>query len=129
MYARNWISGRGLVFNPGERVEGYTNFLWVALLAPLWPLSGRDPAVMTRLATYLALGFAVLTLLLLALVARRVFPRSRLAAVFALLMVAFDDSFVSYTTVFALESSQPVALPIPSAIAAPAIAATNETAA
>ena len=36
------------VFNPGERVEGYTNFLWMALLAvvslplwlapPLWPV-------------------------------------------------------------------------------------------
>ncbi len=33
-YLHNWIVGRGLVFNPGERVEGYTNFLWIALLAP-----------------------------------------------------------------------------------------------
>jgi tetratricopeptide (TPR) repeat protein len=33
-YARNLASGAGLVFNPGhERVEGYTNFLWVILLA------------------------------------------------------------------------------------------------
>lgn len=33
-YARNWAEGAGLVFNPGyDRVEGYTNFLWVALLA------------------------------------------------------------------------------------------------
>ena len=28
-YARNLVDGHGLVFNPGERVEGYTNFLWV----------------------------------------------------------------------------------------------------
>ena len=27
-YARNLVDGLGLVFNPGERVEGYTNFLW-----------------------------------------------------------------------------------------------------
>lgn len=27
-YARNLVEGHGLVFNPGERVEGYTNFLW-----------------------------------------------------------------------------------------------------
>lgn len=26
-YARNLVDGHGLVFNPGERVEGYTNFL------------------------------------------------------------------------------------------------------
>jgi arabinofuranosyltransferase len=33
-YARNLSEGYGLVFNPGhERVEGYTNFLWVLLLA------------------------------------------------------------------------------------------------
>ncbi|MHC4236384.1 MAG: hypothetical protein ACYSUQ_14800, partial [Planctomycetota bacterium] len=33
-YARNLSEGLGLVFNPGfERVEGYSNFLWVVLLA------------------------------------------------------------------------------------------------
>lgn len=32
-YAVNLSNGWGLVFNPGERVEGYTNFLWTVLLA------------------------------------------------------------------------------------------------
>ncbi|MFO0566673.1 MAG: hypothetical protein U0263_13475 [Polyangiaceae bacterium] len=32
-YAENLARGHGLVFNPGERVEGYTNFLWTVLLA------------------------------------------------------------------------------------------------
>ena len=33
-YARNFAHGHGLVFNPGfERVEGYSNFLWVMLLS------------------------------------------------------------------------------------------------
>jgi hypothetical protein len=32
-YARNLIDGNGLVFNPGERVEGYTCFLWVLGMA------------------------------------------------------------------------------------------------
>ncbi len=31
-YVRNFIGGNGLVFNAGERVEGYTNFLWTMLL-------------------------------------------------------------------------------------------------
>ena len=44
-YARNWADGHGLVPLPGgERVEGYSNFTWVVLLAagrllgvaPLW---------------------------------------------------------------------------------------------
>lgn len=30
-YAKNFISGNGLVYNIGERVEGYTNFLWVMI--------------------------------------------------------------------------------------------------
>lgn len=33
-YARNLVEGHGLVFNYGDRLEGYTNFLWVMLLAP-----------------------------------------------------------------------------------------------
>ena len=31
----NWLNGEGLVFNPGERVEGYTHPLWLVVLAPL----------------------------------------------------------------------------------------------
>jgi hypothetical protein len=33
-YARNWAQGEGLVWNPGgERVEGYSNLGWVAIMA------------------------------------------------------------------------------------------------
>ncbi len=32
-YAHHLVEGNGLVFNPGERVEGYTNFLWTILIA------------------------------------------------------------------------------------------------
>lgn len=32
VYAKNLAAGEGLVFNPGERVEGYTNFLWTLIL-------------------------------------------------------------------------------------------------
>ena len=31
-YVDRLVGGDGLVFNPGERVEGYTNFLWVLVL-------------------------------------------------------------------------------------------------
>jgi arabinofuranosyltransferase len=41
-YADNWAHGRGLVYNPGERVEGYTNFLWTAVLT-LGILVGIEP--------------------------------------------------------------------------------------
>ena len=32
-YADNLVQGKGLVYNPGERVEGYSNFSWVLLQA------------------------------------------------------------------------------------------------
>ncbi len=32
-YARHLVDGWGLVWNPGERVEGYSNFLWVMIMA------------------------------------------------------------------------------------------------
>ena len=32
-YARNFATGSGLVWNPGQRVEGYTNFLWTMFMA------------------------------------------------------------------------------------------------
>lgn len=32
-YAQNLAQGEGLVWNPGERVEGYTNLLWVLFMA------------------------------------------------------------------------------------------------
>lgn len=34
-YADNAVAGEGLVFNPGERVEGFTSPLWVALATAL----------------------------------------------------------------------------------------------
>jgi arabinofuranosyltransferase len=66
-YAENLASGHGLVFNPGERVEGYTDFLWVVLLA-LCRLAG---APVPLAAQVLGLGFTVLSLFLAAALARR----------------------------------------------------------
>lgn len=34
-YANNFLNGKGLVFNPDEKVEGFTNFLWVILLSTI----------------------------------------------------------------------------------------------
>ncbi len=40
-YAQNLVEGKGLVFNAGERVEGYTCFLWVLGTAPAFLLRIR----------------------------------------------------------------------------------------
>jgi len=38
-YALNLVSGEGLVFNPGEKIEGYSNLLWVLVAALLLQVS------------------------------------------------------------------------------------------
>lgn len=43
-YARNWAGGLGLVWNAGERVEGYTNFLWTAVMAGVHALGWSGSA-------------------------------------------------------------------------------------
>jgi hypothetical protein len=54
-YLDNWLAGDGLVYNPGERVEGYTNFLWIVLLAPLRIL-GLEPELAAHTLSGLSLG-------------------------------------------------------------------------
>jgi hypothetical protein len=41
-YARNLAQGNGLVLNPGEPVEAYSNFLYVLLLAPGFGVTDSD---------------------------------------------------------------------------------------
>ena len=42
-YARNLVRGEGLVYNVGDRVEGYTNFLWTVLAAVPLARGAADP--------------------------------------------------------------------------------------
>ncbi|GAB4326044.1 MAG: hypothetical protein Kow0059_22340 [Candidatus Sumerlaeia bacterium] len=46
-YARHLVEGKGLVFNPGERVEGYSNFLWVLQMAAAYRM-GLDMLAAAR---------------------------------------------------------------------------------
>ncbi len=48
-YAANFLNGDGLVYNIGERVEGYTNFLWMIIMI-LGKLAGIDFVIFSRLA-------------------------------------------------------------------------------
>ncbi|MCS6774610.1 MAG: hypothetical protein NZ693_10935 [Thermoflexales bacterium] len=61
-YVKQWVAGNGLVFNIGERVEGYSNFLWIVLLAPLYAL-GVDLVLASKV---LGVLLGVVTLLLTA---------------------------------------------------------------
>ncbi|MBI5155606.1 hypothetical protein HZA57_10255 [Candidatus Poribacteria bacterium] len=51
-YAKNLAAGAGLVFNPGEAVEGYSNFLWT-LVASAVIRAGLAPLGVMRLLGFL----------------------------------------------------------------------------
>ncbi|MCH7889159.1 MAG: hypothetical protein IIA00_07755 [Proteobacteria bacterium] len=63
-YMRNLARGDGLVYNVGERVEGYVDFLWILLCGGLMKL-GIAPETSSRVITVAcSLGVLVLTYLL-----------------------------------------------------------------
>ena len=91
-YAANLAAGEGLVFNAGDRVEGYTNFLWTLLLSA-GSAAGLD---LVRFSQLLGALSALGCLVLLALISRRVLPqdlpaRPLLVALPALLWAAMGS--------------------------------------
>ncbi len=83
-YAENFAQGLGLVFNPGERVEGYTNFLWVILLGVARSFY-IDTLFISKL---LGLGFGILTLVLLFKVGDKIGGRSHWVTIIAPVLFA-----------------------------------------
>ena len=81
-YARHLAMGDGLVFNPGEAVEGYTNFSWTLLMAAALRLGFRAESA----ATVVGWGAIFLTLFVIWRLGGRLFlsRRRKLLALFAL---------------------------------------------
>ncbi|MBN1879428.1 hypothetical protein JW823_04890 [bacterium] len=90
-YARNLTTGHGLVFNPSERVEGYTNFLWVMLIAT--GMQFVNPVLLSKI-----LGVLCSLLLLMAFfrTVRRISPTKM--AWMPLLYVTLDPSLIAWST-------------------------------
>jgi arabinofuranosyltransferase len=104
-YAENLAEGRGLVFNPGERVEGYSNFLFVLLLAGAH-LGRFDIVDASRVAGF-ASAILLISVFYVFLRKRAEEPRSILSYL-ALYLLALNGSFAMWsvsgleTTFFAL---------------------------
>ena len=91
-YARHLEAGHGLVYNVGERVEGYTNFLWTMLFPAVFALDG-DP-VLASACINLILGFAIIALMML--LSRRLIPMPWEWA--SAVLLAVSGPFLMYTT-------------------------------
>lgn len=66
-FAHNWARGWGPVYNPGERVEGYTCFAWVAVLA----LAGRLGLGIELASKVLGIASGALCIFTVAAISRR----------------------------------------------------------
>ncbi len=92
VYAQNALRGYGLTFNPSERVEGFSNFLWTAMMLPIVG-AGWDVG---RVSSALGVAFGIGTL---ALVIR--FPKwlgvASIIGWIAALFLAVDGSFALWS--------------------------------
>lgn len=93
-YADNLVHGLGLVWNPGERVEGYTNFLWVVMIAGGLKLGLSAPV------TAMAVGLILfpLGLLLLYQIAFKVLEEQYEPALLVVLLTGANYTFNAYAT-------------------------------
>jgi hypothetical protein len=92
-YARHLAEGHGLVWNVGERVEGYTNFLWTVLMA-VPHLLGFEPVAFSW-----ALGLLLFsgTLWLVQRLAAELL-RSEAAGIAVVALTGTNLSFSAYAT-------------------------------
>jgi hypothetical protein len=93
-YAQNWASGYGPIYNVGERVEGYTNFLWMAMLAGL-DRAGLD-IVLAAQVLGVVLGLA--TILLTYRFSLRWHPARSPWAALAAVLLALNVAFAAWAT-------------------------------
>jgi arabinofuranosyltransferase len=96
-YADKWLEGAGLVFNRGDRVEGYTNFLWVIELAALKKLVGIE---MPAGAQLLSFSYTAATVGLTAWVAARTPHRTHRAwiTVLSLVLLLTERGFAVWSS-------------------------------
>ncbi len=104
-YVRNLLEGHGLVFNAGEYVEGYSNFLWVLELAAMWGLFGLRPE---QAAPWLSVVYTAGTLAVVLWWAARAsaLRNRRLAAWMAVGLLCGSATFAAWTSGGGLETRQ-----------------------
>lgn len=105
-YAKNLIHGHGLVFTAGQKVEGYTNFLWLIFLAPWMKLfPGID---VSKIAIFWGAFFSVAVLALTYLLGYQE-RKHHWTNLIAPALLSFDNTF-HYWSVSGLENSMQTAL-------------------
>ncbi|MEO8211035.1 MAG: glycosyltransferase family 39 protein, partial [bacterium] len=92
-YAENFIKGDGLVFNQGEKVEGYTNFLWVMISSLLIKIN-IEPLAGARI---ISLIFSFLTLFVTYLIAVQIFKVKGIISLLGVTLLALNPGFILWS--------------------------------
>jgi len=101
-YAANFLDGNGLVYNIGERVEGYTNFLWVISLALLKELFALDFVPTAR---FLGLSSAAMIFILGSLLIKRLVEKNHLPILISFVILLLFCPALPYWTISGLETT------------------------
>ncbi len=100
-YVENFTQGNGLVFNSGERVEGYTNFLWIILLS-IFAQLGLDIILVSKI---LGIASGCVTLILLQQISQLFLPKKDwLLALFPSVLLTASSAF-AYWSISGLETT------------------------
>ena len=91
-YAKNFLNGNGLVYNPGEFVEGFSSFLWTLLLA----LGGFVGIGIPVVARWLGVLLAIVSVVIVFHLGKKFMPHTVLAGVIGGLLLAFRFDFGLY---------------------------------
>ena len=96
-YVERWVDGHGLTFNPGEQIEGFSNPLWIGILAVSRLLLPALP--IANAAAVLGFIASVVAVVAMALIVRRSNPdRYRPSFTYAAVILVCTPGFHVYTT-------------------------------
>jgi hypothetical protein len=93
-YAQNLIDGHGLVYNPGERVEGYTNFLWTLIIACFMKI-GFSPEPVSQILGTISGGIGIILLFLLSSL---IAPKNKFLNLIAPLFLSVNSCYAVWST-------------------------------
>ena len=96
-YAANLFDGEGLTYNPGDRVEGYSNFGYIVLIGVFYKLSslfGNPRPYMIWIAKLINMTAGLLTLFLCYRFSRDILKKERYLAFLTTILVAANGAFM-----------------------------------
>jgi hypothetical protein len=97
-YAENLVEGEGLVYNAGEYVEGYTNFLWTMLVALFVWVTPVEAPLLAVLGSMLAFAINLWVVWRISLKIAPPFHPRAFSFPIAVALLAVQNTFTDYGT-------------------------------